>query len=188
MHDTSKSFFDPSTQRQILFGWVVEERSVDAHGAPYGWAGCQSLPRTIVLADDGVTVLTQPIAELQSLATPVVTQTDVVVAPGMTTTVVAGQQGGIGGQIQILATIRVTANAQVCGNGAVVWCTCARGMWRLDLDTLVPARCSFTPSAPIPLSLSLPCCPPLPADMWYPSAQLKQLRGIHCRGRDVQRQ
>ncbi|EDQ91269.1 uncharacterized protein MONBRDRAFT_6362 [Monosiga brevicollis MX1] len=32
----SKRFYDPVNERQILFGWVAEERTVDAHGAPYG--------------------------------------------------------------------------------------------------------------------------------------------------------
>ena len=48
----SKSFFDfknSSYTRQIIFGWLTEERAVDSNGAPYGWAGVQSLPRNIKL-------------------------------------------------------------------------------------------------------------------------------------------
>ena len=48
----SKSFYDfknSSYIRQIIFGWLTEERGVDSNGGPYGWAGVQSLPRDIRL-------------------------------------------------------------------------------------------------------------------------------------------
>ena len=43
----SKIYYVPSIGR-LLWGWIPEERSVDSHGNPYGWAGVMSLPRLIV--------------------------------------------------------------------------------------------------------------------------------------------
>jgi hypothetical protein len=72
--------------RQVLWGWVLEERNVDEHGGPYGegievvmsapvsqihlhsitgWASIQSLPRTIELDEDGVRLKFNPVPELQ---------------------------------------------------------------------------------------------------------------------------
>ncbi len=62
----SKTFFDPSRQRRVLFGWVNEEDAESEHVAR-GWAGVQSLPRRVQLAADGVNLLTPPIAELVAL-------------------------------------------------------------------------------------------------------------------------
>jgi sucrose-6-phosphate hydrolase SacC (GH32 family) len=33
---------------RILWGWIPEERLVDSHGNPYGWAGAMALPRLII--------------------------------------------------------------------------------------------------------------------------------------------
>ena len=33
---------------RILWGWIPEERLVDSHGNPYGWAGAMALPRLIL--------------------------------------------------------------------------------------------------------------------------------------------
>jgi hypothetical protein len=33
---------------RLLFGWLPEERPVEADGAPYGWAGVMSLPRQLL--------------------------------------------------------------------------------------------------------------------------------------------
>lgn len=49
----------------MLWGWVPEERSVDGHGAPYGWASVMSLPRVIVVRDGRVR--TSPLPELAGL-------------------------------------------------------------------------------------------------------------------------
>jgi beta-fructofuranosidase len=50
----SKRFFDPSTDRQILFGWVMDA-SGSGHTDPYSttWASTQSLPRSVSLDADG---------------------------------------------------------------------------------------------------------------------------------------
>lgn len=43
----SKTYYIPSIGR-LLWGWIPEERNVDSHGNPYGWAGVMSLPRLII--------------------------------------------------------------------------------------------------------------------------------------------
>jgi beta-fructofuranosidase len=63
----SKAFYDPSTNRQILFGWVLEERDVDSQGGPYGWASVQSIPRNILLNLDGIRIKTPPVQEVETL-------------------------------------------------------------------------------------------------------------------------
>ncbi len=60
----SKTYNDPIAGGQVLFGWVLEERNVDAHGDPYGWAGVQSLPRLVTIMPDGVTLNTYPVGNV----------------------------------------------------------------------------------------------------------------------------
>lgn len=43
----SKSYEVPGIGR-VLWGWLPEEREVDSHGEPYGWAGAMSLPRVVI--------------------------------------------------------------------------------------------------------------------------------------------
>ena len=37
-----------SSSGRVLWGWLAEERNTSGSGAPYGWAGVQSLPREII--------------------------------------------------------------------------------------------------------------------------------------------
>lgn len=59
-----QTFLDHS-QRRIMFGWLVENRSPDAFGAA-GWAGVMSLPRVLTLRPDG-TLNMSPAPEVRSL-------------------------------------------------------------------------------------------------------------------------
>jgi beta-fructofuranosidase len=61
----SKSFWDGAKRRRVLFGWLPEADSGDAQQAR-GWAGAQSLPRTVVATRDGH-LLQAPIVELSAL-------------------------------------------------------------------------------------------------------------------------
>eukprot|EP01059_Diplonema_ambulator_P017186 TRINITY_DN2916_c0_g1_i4.p1 TRINITY_DN2916_c0_g1~~TRINITY_DN2916_c0_g1_i4.p1 ORF type:complete len:473 (+),score=129.13 TRINITY_DN2916_c0_g1_i4:2102-3520(+) len=65
----SKSFWDPVKMRQVIFGWVAEERQVDDQGAPYGWASVQTLPRSITLDVSRMpyVIKTKPIEEMAGL-------------------------------------------------------------------------------------------------------------------------
>jgi sucrose-6-phosphate hydrolase SacC (GH32 family) len=52
---------------RILWGWIPEERLVDSHGDPYGWAGAIALPRLIIPyqipGKDGWYVRTPPLQD-----------------------------------------------------------------------------------------------------------------------------
>ncbi|XLR69027.1 hypothetical protein HN51_016108 [Arachis hypogaea] len=62
----SKSFFDPTMNRRILWGWANESdtKEDDIHK---GWAGIQAIPRTLWLDPGGRQLIQWPIEELNSL-------------------------------------------------------------------------------------------------------------------------
>ncbi|KAH8485343.1 hypothetical protein H0E87_026952 [Populus deltoides] len=61
-----KTFFDPSTNRRILWGWANE--SDDPHkDKDKGWAGIQLIPRKVWLDPSGKQLLQWPVAELEKL-------------------------------------------------------------------------------------------------------------------------
>ncbi|GER33740.1 beta-fructofuranosidase [Striga asiatica] len=62
----SKSFYDPSKKRRILWGWANESDST-ADDVKKGWAGIQLIPRTIVLDPNGKQLLQWPIEEVETL-------------------------------------------------------------------------------------------------------------------------
>ncbi|KAL2250800.1 UNVERIFIED_CONTAM: Beta-fructofuranosidase, insoluble isoenzyme 1 [Sesamum indicum] len=62
----SKSFFDPSKNRRILWGWANESDTTD-NDIQKGWAGIQLIPRTMVLHPNGKQLLQWPVEELESL-------------------------------------------------------------------------------------------------------------------------
>ncbi|KAL4984318.1 glycosyl hydrolase [Aspergillus falconensis] len=45
----ANSFFDPVTQRQVVFGWITEEDLPDETRKEQGWSGLVSLPRMLTL-------------------------------------------------------------------------------------------------------------------------------------------
>ncbi|KAL8505116.1 hypothetical protein ACS0TY_016357 [Phlomoides rotata] len=62
----SKSFFDPKTNRRILWGWANESDST-IDDIKKGWAGIQLIPRTIVLDPSGKQLLLWPVKEVETL-------------------------------------------------------------------------------------------------------------------------
>ncbi|PWA90649.1 glycoside hydrolase, family 32 [Artemisia annua] len=62
----SKSFFDPSKSRRIIWGWANESCNQDEY-VRKGWAGIQLIPRTVWLDPSGKQLLLWPIAELETL-------------------------------------------------------------------------------------------------------------------------
>lgn len=62
----SKTFFDPSTNRRILWGWANESDSVQ-QDKNKGWAGIQLIPRRVWLDPSGKQLLQWPVAELEKL-------------------------------------------------------------------------------------------------------------------------
>lgn len=62
----SKSFFDPSKNRRILWGWANESDTTE-NDVKKGWAGIQLIPRTIVMDPNGKQLLQWPVEELETL-------------------------------------------------------------------------------------------------------------------------
>nr|KYP55399.1 Acid beta-fructofuranosidase [Cajanus cajan] len=63
----SKTFYDQSKERRVLWGWIGESDSEYADVAK-GWASVQSIPRTVQLdTKTGSNLLQWPVAEVESL-------------------------------------------------------------------------------------------------------------------------
>lgn len=62
----SKSFYDPSKNRRILWGWANESDSTDKD-IEKGWAGVQLIPRTVELDPKGKQLIQWPVKELEKL-------------------------------------------------------------------------------------------------------------------------
>ncbi|XP_020203900.1 beta-fructofuranosidase, insoluble isoenzyme 1 isoform X2 [Cajanus cajan] len=62
----SKSFFDPSKRRRILWSWANESDSKE-DDVKKGWAGIQAIPRTVWLDSHGKQLVQWPVEELNSL-------------------------------------------------------------------------------------------------------------------------
>ncbi|VVA15474.1 PREDICTED: beta-fructofuranosidase [Prunus dulcis] len=62
----SKTFFDPSKNMRILWGWANESDAADDDKAK-GWAGVQTIPRVVWLSPDAKQVVQWPIKELETL-------------------------------------------------------------------------------------------------------------------------
>ncbi|KAJ4953162.1 hypothetical protein NE237_029994 [Protea cynaroides] len=67
----SKTFFDSSKNRRILWGWINESDSV-TDDVKKGWSGVQAIPRNIWLDKAGKQLVQWPVAEIENLRkTPV---------------------------------------------------------------------------------------------------------------------
>nr|XP_025670907.1 beta-fructofuranosidase, insoluble isoenzyme 1 isoform X1 [Arachis hypogaea] len=77
----SKSFFDPTMNRRILWGWANESdtKEDDIHK---GWAGIQAIPRTLWLDPSGRQLVQWPIEELNSLRDKEVEMSNLKLAKG----------------------------------------------------------------------------------------------------------
>ncbi|KAF8395412.1 hypothetical protein HHK36_019358 [Tetracentron sinense] len=62
----SKTFFDAGKNRRILWGWSNESDTAKDDVAK-GWAGIQTIPRTVWLDKDGKQLVQRPIKELEKL-------------------------------------------------------------------------------------------------------------------------
>ncbi|CAI9097696.1 OLC1v1034166C1 [Oldenlandia corymbosa var. corymbosa] len=77
----SKSFFDPSKNRRVLWGWANESDPVK-DDIKKGWAGIQLIPRTITLDPSGKQLLQWPVEELDTLRGPNLSWEDVKLEKG----------------------------------------------------------------------------------------------------------
>ncbi|CAI8614871.1 unnamed protein product [Vicia faba] len=62
----SKSFFDPSKNRRVLWGWANESDTKE-DDVKKGWAGVQAIPRTVWLDSSEKQLLNWPVVELDTL-------------------------------------------------------------------------------------------------------------------------
>ncbi|XAR64711.1 Beta-fructofuranosidase [Bertholletia excelsa] len=62
----SKTFFDPSKNRRILWGWA-NESDTPKEDVQKGWAGIQTIPRRLWLDRSGKQLVQWPIEELETL-------------------------------------------------------------------------------------------------------------------------
>ncbi|XP_020991858.1 beta-fructofuranosidase, insoluble isoenzyme 1 [Arachis duranensis] len=62
----SKSFFDPSKNRRIIWGWANESDSTE-DDVKKGWAGIQGIPRSVWLDPSGRQLVQWPVEELNNL-------------------------------------------------------------------------------------------------------------------------
>ncbi|XP_047329054.1 beta-fructofuranosidase, insoluble isoenzyme CWINV6-like [Impatiens glandulifera] len=62
----SKSFFDSAKSRRILWAWISESDG-DVGAIEKGWAGLQSIPRTILLDKSGSKLVQWPVDEIDQL-------------------------------------------------------------------------------------------------------------------------
>ncbi|KAJ9443992.1 Beta-fructofuranosidase [Diplonema papillatum] len=65
----SKSFYDETIGERVIYGWVDEE---DGGAVQRGWAGVQTLPRSVSPAPGGDSLLIAPLAALRGLRGPAV--------------------------------------------------------------------------------------------------------------------
>ncbi|XP_055807737.1 beta-fructofuranosidase, insoluble isoenzyme 1-like isoform X1 [Solanum dulcamara] len=63
----SKTFYDPSKNRRILWGWANESDAAPKDSAKKGWAGIQAIPRKLWLDPSGKQLVQWPVEELESL-------------------------------------------------------------------------------------------------------------------------
>ncbi|KAG5582770.1 hypothetical protein H5410_053397 [Solanum commersonii] len=63
----SKTFYDPSKNRRVLWGWANESDVVPKDAIKKGWAGIQSIPRKLWLDPSGKQLVQWPVEELETL-------------------------------------------------------------------------------------------------------------------------
>ncbi|KAL8534279.1 hypothetical protein ACS0TY_010329 [Phlomoides rotata] len=102
----SKTFYDESKQRRILWGWI---RETDAEGVDLlkGWACVQSIPRSVVLDEKtGSNVLQWPVEEVERLRKDSV-EVNVKLGPGSSVAVAVGSRS----QLDIVASFEMDKEA-----------------------------------------------------------------------------
>ncbi|VAH06253.1 unnamed protein product [Triticum turgidum subsp. durum] len=77
----SKSFFDPSRRRRVVWAWA-KEQDATADDEQKGWAGVLAIPREVWLAHDGRQLMTWLVAEVDSLRTNRVHIADMTIQSG----------------------------------------------------------------------------------------------------------
>ncbi|XP_060201157.1 beta-fructofuranosidase, insoluble isoenzyme 1-like isoform X2 [Lycium barbarum] len=63
----SKSFYDPSKNRRVVWGWTNESDVLPDDDIRKGWAGIQTIPRKVWLEPSGKQLVQWPVKELETL-------------------------------------------------------------------------------------------------------------------------
>ncbi|XP_060176663.1 beta-fructofuranosidase, insoluble isoenzyme 1-like [Lycium barbarum] len=63
----SKTFYDPSKNRRVLWGWANESDASPDDSIKKGWAGIQTIPRKLWLDPSGKQLVQWPVEELETL-------------------------------------------------------------------------------------------------------------------------
>uniref|UniRef100_A0A7N0RD91 beta-fructofuranosidase n=1 Tax=Kalanchoe fedtschenkoi TaxID=63787 RepID=A0A7N0RD91_KALFE len=99
----SKTFYDQSTERRILWGWVGETDS-ELADIKKGWASVQSIPREVLFDQKtGTNLLQRPVAEVASLRMNASEFSNIVVGPGSIEEV----QIGLATQLDVTAEFEI---------------------------------------------------------------------------------
>lgn len=107
----SKTFYDPVGRRRVLWGWIVETDSERADILK-GWAGLQSVPRTVLMdTKTGSNLLQWPVVEVENLRMRGKSFDGLAVPPGSVVPLDVGKAS----QLDIEAAFQVHLDSSVAG-------------------------------------------------------------------------
>ncbi|CAI9273975.1 unnamed protein product [Lactuca saligna] len=147
----SKTFYDQSTQRRILWGWTGETDS-EAADILKGWASVQTIPREVVFdKKTGTNILQWPVKEVEKLRAKNTKFRKVLLKPGS----LVPLEVGLATQLDILATFDIDKTAVEAAMEADVGYNCttsggsaARGVFG-PFGLIVVADESLTEQTPV---------------------------------------
>ncbi|XP_023762431.1 beta-fructofuranosidase, soluble isoenzyme I [Lactuca sativa] len=147
----SKTFYDQSTQRRILWGWTGETDS-EAADILKGWASVQTIPREVVFdKKTGTNILQWPVKEVEKLRAKNTKFQKVLLKPGS----LVPLEVGLATQLDILATfdidkttVEAAIEADVGYNCTTSGGSAARGVFG-PFGLIVVADESLTEQTPV---------------------------------------
>ncbi|KAF9668226.1 hypothetical protein SADUNF_Sadunf15G0107100 [Salix dunnii] len=117
----SKTFYDQSKQRRVLWGWI-NETDTETDDLAKGWASVQTIPREVLFDNKtGANILQWPVKEIESLRLQSTDFTEIVVGPGSVVPLSIGQAT----QLDIFAEFEIEMISETkhekygCSGGAV---------------------------------------------------------------------
>ncbi|KAJ6688607.1 ACID BETA-FRUCTOFURANOSIDASE 4 VACUOLAR [Salix koriyanagi] len=117
----SKTFYDQSKQRRVLWGWI-NETDTETDNLAKGWASVQTIPREVLFDNKtGANILQWPVEEIESLRLRSTDFTEIVVGPGSVVPLSIGQAT----QLDIFAEFEIEMVSETkhekygCRGGAV---------------------------------------------------------------------
>ncbi|KAJ3680370.1 hypothetical protein LUZ60_016648 [Juncus effusus] len=117
----SKTFYDMTTKRRILWGWIGETDS-ESTDLLKGWASLQTVPRTVVYdKKTGTNLIQWPVEEVETLRLDATNFTNITISPGS----VVPLDIGSATQLDIIAEFEVDESALENINEADVAYNCS---------------------------------------------------------------